>query len=57
VSKADASRNEFFEREGYRVAHVSNGIVLKAPGEFVKKVKDLCERLQLKKVKKVVNAS
>ena len=50
--KADGRRDEFLEKEGYCVAHFYNGIVLKAPEEFVTKVKHLCEELQLRKVGK-----
>jgi very-short-patch-repair endonuclease len=50
VMKADANRDEFLKAEGYSVAHFSNGIVLKAPEEFVAKVRRLCEELRSKKI-------
>ena len=50
VIKADTGRDEFLKREGYVVARFSNGMALQAPDEFVKKVRGLCEELQLKKV-------
>jgi very-short-patch-repair endonuclease len=52
VIKAGASRGEFLKEEGYLVAYFPNGIVLKAPEEFVTRVKLLCEKLQLRKVEK-----
>lgn len=52
VVKADASRDKFLRNEGYYVAHFPNGIALKAPEEFVSKVKRLCEELHSKKTVK-----
>jgi len=51
VIRDDVSRDEFLEKEGYRVAHFSNGMVLRAPGEFVTKIKGLCEELRSRKIK------
>jgi very-short-patch-repair endonuclease len=50
--RADASRDEFLRREGYVVVHFPNGMVLKAPQEFVTRVKDLCQELRLKESEK-----
>jgi very-short-patch-repair endonuclease len=52
VIKADASRAEFLKIESYFVAHFPNGMALKAPEEFIAKVKCLCEELYLMKVGK-----
>ncbi len=46
VLKADARRDEYLKKEGYRVVHFSNGMLLKAQGVFVEKVKALCEERQ-----------
>jgi adenine-specific DNA-methyltransferase len=52
VIKTDINRDEFLKREGYVVAHFSNGMVLKAPQEFVTRVKDLCQEFRLKMFEK-----
>lgn len=52
VIKTDTNRDEFLKREGYVVAHFSNGMVLKAPQEFVTRVKDLCQEFRLKMFEK-----
>jgi very-short-patch-repair endonuclease len=48
VIKADARRDEYLKSEGYSVFHFPNGMVLKAPEEFIGKVKCLCEELRTK---------
>lgn len=52
VIKADARREAFLKNEGYVVASFSNGMVLRAPQEFVARVKHWCEELQPAKVEK-----
>jgi very-short-patch-repair endonuclease len=41
-----ANRQRYLEGLGYRVARFSNGTVLKAPGEFMSKVKELIAELE-----------
>jgi very-short-patch-repair endonuclease len=52
VLKVDLGRDDFLKREGYFVAHFPNGIALKAPEEFVAKVKCLCEEVQLREIER-----
>ena len=52
VMKLDAGRDEYLKNEGFYVAHFPNGMVLRAPEEFVAKVKRLCEERQVKKIGK-----
>jgi very-short-patch-repair endonuclease len=52
VNQADADRDEFLKKEEYFVAYFPNGSVLKAPDEFIAKVRHLCEELQLRKAEK-----
>ena len=52
VVKADRSRDVFLKRAGYAVAQFPNGMVLRAPEEFVTRVKNLCEGLQLREFEK-----
>ena len=42
----DAKRQRYLESLGYRVARFPNGIVLKAPKEFVSRVKELISELE-----------
>lgn len=52
VVRRDTTRDEFLKKEGYRVVHFPNGMALRAPEEFVAKVKRLCEELELGKIEK-----
>ena len=53
VVKADINRDQFFQREGYVIAHFSNGMLLKAPQEFITRVKNLCQGLRLNEFEKL----
>jgi very-short-patch-repair endonuclease len=45
-TKRDRQRDQELEKEGYRVLRFPNGIVLKAPTEFVKKVCECIGQLE-----------
>ena len=44
--KRDRQRGQELEKRGYRVLRVPNGMVLKAPTEFVKKIRECIAQLE-----------
>jgi len=51
--KSDQQRDEELEKKGYRVLRFPNGIVLKAPTEFVKKVGECIAELEQSRLKEL----
>jgi very-short-patch-repair endonuclease len=45
-TKRDRQRDQELEKRGYRVLRVPNGMVLKAPTEFVKKIREYIVQLE-----------
>jgi len=45
-ARVDQQRDRNLERRGYRVLRVPNGLVLKAPTEFARKIRESIDRLE-----------
>ena len=52
-AKKDRERDQELENRGYRVLRFPNGIVLKAPTEFVKKIRDCIAQLEAARIKEL----
>ena len=50
---SDQQRRQELEKRGYRVLRFPNGIVLKAPEEFVKRVGECIADLELSRLKEL----
>jgi len=51
-SKKDQERDEELASRGYRVLRFPNGIVLKAPTEFMKRIRECIEDLEQARLKR-----
>jgi len=52
-TKSDRLRDQELEKRGYRVLRFPNGIVLKAPEEFLKKVGECIDELEQSRLKRL----
>ena len=52
-AKSDRQRDAELEKQGYRVLRFPNGIVLKAPTEFMKKVGEGIAELEQRRLKEL----